>query len=826
MGRFIKNKRESKNMQQISLTKNSKRFAKTPVAAAILLASSMVMGQSGPQLEEVVVTAQKRTENLQDVPISIQSLGNQALKELNVQNFQEYVKVLPSVAITPSLGAGAGGTLVYMRGIATAGDGQATTSQPSVGMYLDETPITTIQGNLDIHTYDIARVEALSGPQGTLYGASSQAGTIRVLTNKPVLGEQLSSVSIEGNIVDEDDTGYVLEGFTNIPISDNAAIRLVGWAKRDAGYIDNVEGSRTFPGVASTTADDIINTNTALAKDNYNTLETVGGRAALKIDLNEDWTITPNLIIQKTEGEGSWGEDTSDFVSGRNQVTHFQPEFTNDEFYLLGLTIEGRVGNFDVVYSGSYLNREFDGSFDYSDYSYWYDTVYTTGYYADLHFSNTGARTVENQFFPDAGTRIMPGARFTNDDKYERSSHELRISSPQENSVRGMLGFYVAQFDHDFEQQFTVAGLADSMLPNANGSGTNQFPNIVYLNSLDRVDKDKAIFGNVSFDLSEKLELDLGLRFFEPEVTVNGFFGFGLGFNGVWSGTGETQCESQVDFKDDAPCQNVKKGIKESESIARVNLTYKASDDAMLYATWSEGYRPGGINRAPNAGEYISDFLTNYEFGWKTQWMDNRLQFNGAIFLEEWDDFQVSFVGANAITQVANGPTAEIKGLESQILWQASDNMRLSTSFTFLDSELKNDYCAGCNSDGTAWAVAGTSLPVSADFKGNMIARYSFDWNGWDAHMQTAAVYEGSRGSSLNQRDNAIRGDVPSSTVVDLSAGIRNEDYAVSVFVKNLTDEDAPQYLTSQCATGTCGTQNYSVRTRPRTIGVKFTKDF
>lgn len=813
-------------MQEISLTKDSKRFAKTPVAAAILLASSMVMAQSGPQLEEVVVTAQKRAENLQDVPISIQSLGNQALKELNVQNFQEYVKVLPSVAITPGLGAGAGGTLVYMRGIATAGDGQATTSQPSVGMYLDETPITTIQGNLDIHTYDIARVEALSGPQGTLYGASSQAGTIRVLTNKPVLGEQLSSVSIEGNIVDEDDTGYVLEGFTNIPIGDNAAIRLVGWAKRDAGYIDNVLGSRTFPGVAATTADDITNTNTAYAKDNYNTLETVGGRAALKVDLNEDWTVTPSLIVQKTEGHGSWGEDTSDFVSGRNQVTHFQPEFTNDEFYLLGLTIEGRVGNFDLVYSGSYLNREFDGSFDYSDYSYWYDTVYTTGYYADLHFSNTGARTVQNMFFADAGTRIMPGARFTNDDKYERSSHELRISSPQENSVRGMLGFYVAQFDHDFEQHWEMAGLADSMLPNANGSGTNRFPDTVYLNSLDRTDKDKAIFGNVSFDIGEKFVLDLGLRFFEPEVTINGFFGFGLGFSGVWSGTGEGQCASQVDFKDDAPCQNVKKGIKESESIARVNLTYKASDDAMLYATWSEGYRPGGINRAPNAGEYVSDFLTNYEFGWKTQWMDNRLQFNGAIFLEEWDDFQVSFVGANAITQVANGPTAEIKGLESQILWQASDNLKLSTSFTFLDSELKNDYCGGCNSDGTAWAPAGTSLPVSADFKGNMIARYNFDWNGWDAHLQTAAVYEGSRGSSLNQRDNAIRGDVPSSMVVDLSAGIRNEDYAVSLFVKNLTDEDAPQYLTSQCATGTCGTQNYSVRTRPRTIGVKFTKDF
>jgi outer membrane receptor protein involved in Fe transport len=803
----------------------SRRFVRTPVAAAMLLLSPALLAQSGAQLEEIVVTAQKRAQNLQDVPISIQSLGTKALKELNIQNFQEYVNVLPSVAITPSLGAGAGGTLVYMRGIATAGDGQATTSQPSVGMYLDETPITTIQGNLDIHTYDVARVEALSGPQGTLYGASSQAGTIRVLTNKPVLGEQLSSVSIEANIVDEDDMGYVLEGFTNIPLSDTAAIRLVGWAKRDAGYIDNVLGSRTFPGVASTTADDITNTNTAFAKDNYNTLETVGGRAALKVDLNEDWTVTPNIIVQKTEGEGSWGEDLSSFVSGRNQVTHFQPEFTNDEFYLLGLTVEGKVGNFDLVYSGSYLNREFDGSFDYSDYSYWYDTIYTTGYYADLHFSNTGSRAVPNQFYPEAGARIMPGARFTNDDKYERSSHELRISTPQENKIRGMLGFYVAQFDHDFEQHWKMAGLADIMLPNANGTGTNRFPDTVYLNSLDRVDKDKAIFGNVSFDIGEKIELDLGLRFFEPEVTVNGFFGFGLGFS-PWSGTGESQCPSQADFKDDAPCQNVKKGIKESESIGRVNLTYKASDDVMFYATWSEGYRPGGINRRPGAGEYVSDFITNYEFGWKTQLMNNRLQFNGAIFSQDWDDFQVSFVGANAITQVANGPTAKVKGLESQILWQASDGMRISTSFTFLDSELKDDYCGGCNSDGSAWAPAGTSLPVSADFKGNMIARYNFDWRGWAAHFQTAAVYEGSRGSSLNQNDNAIRGDVPSRTVLDLSAGIANEDYAVSLFVKNLTDEDAPLYLTSQCATGTCGSQNYSVRARPRTIGVKFTRDF
>ena len=162
-----------------------KYFVRTPVAAALLLLSPGLIAQQAPRLEEIVVTAQKRAENMQDVPISIQSLGNQTLKELNIQNFQDYAKILPSVSMTPSLGAGSGFTLVYMRGIATAGHGQATTSQPSVGMYLDELPITTIQGNLDIHTYDIARVEALSGPQGTFYGASSQAGTIRIITNKP-----------------------------------------------------------------------------------------------------------------------------------------------------------------------------------------------------------------------------------------------------------------------------------------------------------------------------------------------------------------------------------------------------------------------------------------------------------------------------------------------------------------------------------------------------------------------------------------------------------------------------------------------------------------
>ena len=801
-------------------SKQKMSFTKKPLAVAILAMMPAVAAQA--QIEEVMVTAQKREQSLQDVPISLQSFNTDTIAELGIQDFQDYARMMPSVQFQPTPATGVGFTQVYMRGVTTGRDGQATTSQPSVGMYLDEQPITTIQGNLDIHMYDIARVEALAGPQGTLYGASSQSGTIRIITNKPDPSAFAAGYAVDGNVVDGDDTGYTFEGFVNMPLSDSTALRVVAWNRRDGGWIDNARGTRTFPGVASTDADDIILDNADVAEDNYNTVDTVGARAALLIDLDEDWTITPQLQYQKQQGEGSWGEDLSDF-GGNQQVTHFKEEYTNDEWFQAALTVEGKISNFDVVYSGAYLDREVDGSFDYSDYSYWYDTIYTTGYYADLHFLSSGDRTVENQFFDDAGTRIMPGARFVNDDGYEKTSHEIRISSPQDASVRFLLGAFYQKQEHDFHQRWLVEGLAPSMWPN---QGSDQrFKDIVYVNSLYRTDEDEAFFGSVSFDVTDDLEATFGARYFKPEVSVEGFYGFGLGFNGVWSGTGEAQCETQDDWNG-KPCKNVDKGISESDQVYRANLTYRVNDDVMVYGTWSEGYRPGGINRKPSAGEYVSDFLTNYEFGWKTTLADGTLLFNGAVFLQEWDDFQVSFVGANAITQVDNGPTADVNGIEGQVQWLPTDSLEISAAFTRLDSELKDPYCDGCESDGGAWAPAGASLPLAADFKGNVVARYSFEWAGFDAHMQGSLAYEGERNSDLRLRDNAIKGTIPSNTFMDISAGLRNDSYAVELYVSNLTNEDAPLYYTSQCATGTCGSQNYGVLARPRTIGLRFSQEF
>ena len=248
-------------------------------------------------LEEVIVTALKTRQNLQDVPVSIQAIGTERLEELNVSSFDDYVKYLPSVSYQS---AGPGFARVFMRGAAAGDNGNHSGPQPGVGQYLDEQPITTIQGALDIHMYDIARVEALAGPQGTLYGASSQSGTIRIITNKPDKSGFDAGYSLEGNTVADGDPGYLAEGFVNIPVGESAAIRLVGWARHDGGYIDNVTATRTFP-TSGISMD-------SLAEENYNDADTYGARAALKIDLNDNWSITPALMFQKQKSNGIYAE--------------------------------------------------------------------------------------------------------------------------------------------------------------------------------------------------------------------------------------------------------------------------------------------------------------------------------------------------------------------------------------------------------------------------------------------------------------------------------------------------------------------------------------
>jgi iron complex outermembrane recepter protein len=241
---------------------------RAPLASAALLAAmSTAYGQStSGELEEIIVTAQKREENLQNVPIAIQAIGTQRLEELNISKFDDVVRFLPSVSYQTF---GPGFARIYMRGVASGGDGNHSASLPSVGVYLDEQPVTTIQGPLDIHMYDIQRVEALVGPQGTLFGSSSQAGTLRIITNKPDASAFDGGFGVELNSLAEDDLGYLAEGFVNIPLSDVAAIRLVGWARHDAGYLDNIRSTRVYP------TSGIAVDNSRFVEKNYNDVDTI-----------------------------------------------------------------------------------------------------------------------------------------------------------------------------------------------------------------------------------------------------------------------------------------------------------------------------------------------------------------------------------------------------------------------------------------------------------------------------------------------------------------------------------------------------------------------
>ena len=323
--------------------------------AALTVAPVQAQSNAAPALEEIIVTAAKREENLQDLAVSVQVLDNAALENLGVRSFEDYINFLPTVSYSAS---GPGIAQIYMRGIASGGDGNHSTSMPSVGYYLDEQPLTTINQVLDLHMYDIARVETLSGPQGTLYGQGSQSGTIRIITNKPVMGESQFGYDLEANTVTDGDTGYNINAFANIPIGERAAVRLVGWHREVAGFIDLAPNTMTFPhDTYPKTAD-----NFSFARDDYNTVTTTGLRAMLKIDLSDNWSITPGIMTQQSDTEGRWDHNPESF--GDLETGVMWDAYSEDEWTQASLTLEGSIGDLDLVYAGAYLDRENISEYD------------------------------------------------------------------------------------------------------------------------------------------------------------------------------------------------------------------------------------------------------------------------------------------------------------------------------------------------------------------------------------------------------------------------------------------------------------------------------
>ena len=782
------------------------------------VAAQVQADAAGPAAtDEIVVTAQKREQSLQSVPISIQALGTKKLEQLQVERFEDYVRYLPSVSYTTGTVAAPGNTSVSFRGIATDGGLNPSGTLPTVGIYLDEQPVTSIGGSVDIHIYDIARIEALAGPQGTLYGASSEAGTIRIISNKPDPSKFSASYDLELNKILSHGVGGKADAYVNLPLSDHVALRVVGWYDRVGGYIDNVFRARTFP------SSGITQTNAATVGNDLNHSDTYGARAQLGIELDDNWTVTPAIMAQETKWKGSYLSD--DTRVGELKTAHYFPEFGKDRWYQAGGTITGKIADFELTYAGYYMDRTRTDQNDYADYGYFYDLV-----------AGSGAGVVDN-----AGNRIDPSQVNRDRSRLTKLSQELRVASPKDKRLRGIVGLFYQRQTLREENDYITPGFADRLsVPGRPGQ--------VWLTLENRVDRDYAAFGQADFDVTDKLTITGGIRGYRFDNSLVGFYGV----NTTYFGTGVRQCLGRaagggpygvgIAVVPRTPCTNLgilnadgsisPKSSKDNGVTWRANATYTFNDEHLAWFTASTGFRPGGINRAGDAVPFGADKLTNYEIGTKNSFFDRKLTLNATLFWEVWDRVQVTYQppGGSGVSLIANAGGARSRGIEGDFSWRVMPGLTFSGSATYLGAKLTAPLYTGSI---IPTAPSGAKLPLTPDFKGNLIARYEHPVGSFEGHLQLAYAYIGKRDPVLATSDLAKTGRLPSYNTLDASAGLTRGSLSFEVYARNLTDERGEQSRASRCNINYCGPSSadpigeiYRVYIQPRTIGVRFGQKF
>jgi outer membrane receptor protein involved in Fe transport len=821
------------------LARNRVKWAGMPLASAMLAGGGIAAAAESTQtgaLEEVVVTAQKRSEDLQKVPISLQVLSGEKLEQLRVKDFDDFAKYVPSLSYRSW---GPGQSEFFFRGISTT---QGTTSLhagflPSTGLYLDDIPVTTIGGNLDLHVYDVARIEALAGPQGTLYGASSLSGTVRIITNRPDPSAFSAGYDVKADKWKSGDAGGGIEAYANIPLSEHAAIRLVGYYEYDGGYMNNVFRQDTFqrysptgtpvPGVGPPDGFPdyypVTINNSDVVQSHWNTVESGGGRAALKVDLNDNWSITPMLMgqYQKTEGDFAFDPKFGDL----NVADYYKP-FNKDGWYQAALTVEGKMSNWDLLYSGGWFARNTHNLVDYSQYSVAYDA------------QAIGVGTQYTRFIDATGHLLDKTVQYTNNrDKYTKQSHELRVTSPADNRLRATLGLFYQRQTDDIRAEFDIPNLP--VFYEVAGQ-----QNVYYLSQMDRADRDYAVFGDFTFDLNDKLKLIAGIREFWVNNTLYGFFGFN--HNGYSSHSGEALCLQEgnpivttpgVYTGGNRPCVNTDKKVVENGETHRVSLQYQIDPDVMVYGTYSTGFRPGGNNRLPTAGSYSSDTLENFEVGWKTAWPGRRMRFNGALFYEKWKNAQTAVQGQYGITSIVNAGDAKVDGVEAELDWAATEHLNLSANGTVLfRSETTTVFCRpsplGVSQSTCTPAFVdadpGTQMPGIPKNKANATARYQFDVGRFKSFVQGSGVYQSGTTYSL-EATRIYAGTTPAFGTFNLSAGTGMNNWQVEAYIENVFDKRGELGKNSECndlLNHYCLLNAHIYPVKPMQFGLKFGQRF
>ncbi|WP_174291277.1 TonB-dependent receptor [Sphingomonas bacterium] len=759
--------------------------------------------KNGDQIADIVVTAQKRVQNLQDVPVSIQVLDTRKLDQLQIRDFRDYVKYLPSVATSGS-NPGSNATVV-VRGIATDGGNYVQGSLPTVGIYLDEQPITTINGAADLHVYDLARVEVLSGPQGTLFGASSEAGTIRLITNRPDFTKlsggydlELNHYTVKGAI------GGKAEGFINVPFNNSVALRVVGFYDHAGGYIRNLPSSRIYY-----TSQITVN-NSRYAGANNNPVDTYGGRAQLAIKLSDDWMVTPSFVEQVRDRFGNFNSFPAR-GAGQLVTQRFGSDYSHDEFHQAGLTITGKVADLDLTYAGTYYDRHAHGDVDYADYAYFYDTM----------GSGFGAGFKDN-----AGRIIDPTQTFSPTTRSQKLSQEVRLATPTDWRIHGILGAFYQRQKEFFDYDYHINNLATSL-------SVTGHPGTYYLDIGNRIDRDYAVFSQADVDVTRQLTVTGGVRYYKYNNTLtdfNGTKGSEAGCIGPATIKGEP-CTSLGVVRPDGSIGPVQ--VKDDGFTYRGNVTFKINRDHLLYATVSDGFRPGGANSRstvnPGASiTYGAEKLTNFELGSKNTFMNGRATANLTLFWEKWNGIQLAvetfsaLTGTGGIYTTQNAGRARSRGAEFDFSVRPITGMTITSASTYTDARLLQDYFDGFS----VVAPKGERLPFTSPFKSNIIGRYEFPFGSYRAHVQAAETYQSKAWNNFETSNRNFYGQRDAYATTDLAAGLEWNRMTFELYATNLLDARAITNKFNGCGVGTCRPDQYVIYNQPRLIGLRFGQRF
>lgn len=771
--------------------------------------------ENNKSLEVIEVTATRRSGSIQAAPLNITALDADVMKDQNISELADVARWVPGLTITDQ--GGRSGSPIIVRGLNTNSSGPSSDGG-TVATYINEIPVS-----VDMRLVDVERVEVLIGPQGTLYGAGTLGGAIRYMLKEPEL--DFISGEVFGDVFqtqESDSIGGEAGFIFNLPlIKDKLAVRTSLNIYEDPGFIDYAYTVRE-PGVSITDPDwtnlDAVNSNLKNVKD-ANGETTTTGRISLRYKANESFEGTLNYFYQKQDTEGrsivhhnSLNENNglNDRIGKYESAYRFE-EPRKKEDQLLSLELKADLGFAELVSATGISHFEADGQRDQTDLLIRLDY----GYEEFPSFS--------------AFTREL--------DEVDTFTQELRLVSQSDSDLSWIVGGFYNKTDTDASSREFTPGFDQFAVDNFGGAQLRP-DSLEYLEITGSKVTESALFGEVGYQVTDKLDITIGARFYEYDVKSKAAFDFPLA-NTLYEGAAPDAIS--VNFEENEAGDN--------GNLFKFNAKYQFTDSVMAYATISEGFRIGGSNGlvpcptplpedqqtgcgTPDEMLYDADTTTNYELGFKSTWMRSQLHFNAALFNVDWDNAQIA--GATTVGQLpylSNAGSANAKGIEIATRAILSDSFTAYATYAYTKAELTSDAPYLFNADGSDGAVDGDRLPGSPEHQFSMGINYQTDvLNDKTLDINYGLTAQSDVISKVGLRDNGEA--LPGYSLSNISAKLTADAWSTTLYVDNLFNKYAVTSVRRSdaditTANGADIQRNYGYFiNRPLTVGIKFNYQF